>query len=154
MASPFPFTAGQVLTAAQLNSISDAIAFTPTWSAGFTAGNATEEWYYFEINDLVVVRGQTVLGSTSSVTGVPTMTLPVTRNTYGGSIVDIGYGSLGDSGTATYGSVIISTATTSALFFAQNAGVSYVREASTSSTVPFTWTTGDFITGTMIYKAA
>ena len=132
----------------------DATSFTPTWSAGFTAGNATEEWYYFRIGDLVVVRGHTVLGSTSSVTGVPTMTLPVTRNTYSGAILEVGYGSLGDSGTATYGSVIISTGTTNALFFATNAGTSYAREASTSSSVPFTWTTSDFISGTMTYKAA
>jgi|DEB0MinimDraft_3_1074331.scaffolds.fasta_scaffold88529_2 hypothetical protein len=154
MASPFPFTSGQVLTAAQLNSISDAVAFTPTWTSGLTVGNATEEWYYFEINDLVVVRGQTVLGSTSSVSGNPTMTLPVTRNTFAGGVVRIGYGELGDAGAATYTSIVISTNTTNAIFFAENAGVSYLREASVSASIPFTWTTSDFIGGTMIYKAA
>ena len=139
---------------AQLEAGGSATAFTPSWASGFTAGNATQEWHYWQMDGLVYVIGQTILGSTSAVTGIPTLTLPVTRESYANPIIDVGNGSLGDSGTATYAVTIISTSTTTALFFCRNATTSYVREASTSSTVPFTWTTGDFITGTLIYKAA
>ena len=140
---------------AQLETLGASTAFTPTWTAGFTVGNASEIWHYMKINEFVCVFGQTVLGSTSAVTGVPSMTLPVARSAYTGGVLDIGYGSLGDAGTATYNATIITTSSSGpALFFARNAAISYVREASPSATVPFTWTTGDFISGTMIYKAA
>ena len=131
-----------------------AVAFTPTWSSGFTAGNAIQEWYYTQIGDIVIVDGKTSLGSTSAVSSVPIMTLPVTRDNYEGSIHKLGFGSFGDSGTATYQVTIIATSATNAIFFSQNASVTYLKEGSVSATVPFTWTTNDFIGGTMIYKAA
>ena len=53
MANPFPFTAGQVLTAAQMNGIGEAtIAYTPTISNG-TLGNGTMSAYYSRVNKLV-----------------------------------------------------------------------------------------------------
>lgn len=58
MASPFPFTSGQVLTAAQMNSIGEAgIAYTPTVTAGsgtFTTVSATGS--YVRVNKLVFVK--------------------------------------------------------------------------------------------------
>jgi hypothetical protein len=57
MASPFPFTSGQVLTAAQLNGIGETTSYTPTVS--FTGGSGytytLNNAYYAQVNDLYVV---------------------------------------------------------------------------------------------------
>jgi len=153
MASPFPFTSGQVLTAAQLNSISDAVAFTPTWTAGLTVGNATENWYYYEINDLVVITGATVFGSTTALSANPAMTLPVTAASDALN-TSIGKGSSHDAGTAQYPNFWILTSTTSVTCFHMAAGGSYVTTGSANATTPFTWTTNDKIGGNIIYRRA
>lgn len=126
-------------------------SFTPTWT-NLTIGNGTQTWAYQIVGDLVMVEGRTVLGSTSSITGTPTMALPVTRST--SAIMLIGTGTLQDSGTATFMAYPISTSTTNCLFFSLLVSGTYASEASTSATVPFTWTTNDVIGATLIYKKA
>jgi hypothetical protein len=127
-------------------------SFTPTWASGFTVGNATQTWAYQIVNDLVVIEGRTALGSTSAVTGVPTLTLPINRNL--ATVMSIGTGTLQDAGTATYQAYPISTDATNCLFFAVAVGGTYASEGSTSATVPFTWTTNDAIGATLIYRQA
>lgn len=56
MASPFPFTAGQVLTAAQLNGIGDWTTFTPNFqpeTGTWTSSTLTAAKYAL-VNDVVV----------------------------------------------------------------------------------------------------
>lgn len=57
MATPFPFTSGQVLTAAQMNSIGEAgITYTPTISAlGGTVTTASATAKYVRVNKLFFV---------------------------------------------------------------------------------------------------
>jgi hypothetical protein len=57
MATPFPFTSGQVLTAAQMNSIGEAgITYTPTISAlGGTVTTASATAKYVRVNKLLFV---------------------------------------------------------------------------------------------------
>ena len=77
MANPFPFTAGQVLTAAQMNGIGEAaISFTPSFAA-YTRGNGTSVAYYMRVNKLVYVYVEETLGTTSSMGTQPTLNLPV-----------------------------------------------------------------------------
>ena len=127
-------------------------SFTPTWASGFTVGNATETWAYQIVNDVVIIEGRTTLGSTSAVTGVPILTLPINRNL--SSTMSIGTGTLQDSGTATFQAYPISTSATNCLFFAVAVGGTYASEGATSATVPFTWTTNDAIGATLIYRQA
>jgi len=146
MASPFPFTSGQVLTAAQLNSIGEATAFTPSWT-GFTVGNAVESWYYVQVNDLVIVQGTTELGSTSSVTGNWRMDYPVgspaTNPTYVGTSVCLG-------GTNSAG--ICQLGSTQIVFYAYTVSGSTVWIAQVKATQPFSWTTGDELRASFMYQ--
>ena len=52
MANPFDFSAGAVLTAAQLNQIGDFETFTPSWN-NITVGNATNQGRFAEVNEVV-----------------------------------------------------------------------------------------------------
>jgi hypothetical protein len=78
MANPFPFVAGSVLTAAELNGIGEARLFRlHQHFTNYTRGNGTSIAYYMQVNKLVYVYVKETLGSTSSVTGVISMTLPI-----------------------------------------------------------------------------
>ena len=52
MANPFDFTAGNTLTAAQLNQIGDFESFTPSWT-NVTVGNATQQGKFAQVNEIV-----------------------------------------------------------------------------------------------------
>ena len=79
MGSPFPFSAGDVLTAANMNSIGEWTAFTPTWF-NITIGNATQKAYYAVVNEIVHVAGEFIFGSTTSFTGSIGFESPVAVN--------------------------------------------------------------------------
>ena len=70
MANPFPFTAGNVLTAAELNGIGEAwTSYTPVWTASTTnpaIGNGTIQGKFCQVNKLVVARINIVFGSTTT----------------------------------------------------------------------------------------
>jgi len=57
MASPFPFTSGQVLTAAQLNGIGETTTYTPTIAVTGGSGYTftLNQGYYAQVNDLYVL---------------------------------------------------------------------------------------------------
>jgi hypothetical protein len=153
MANPFPFTAGQVLTAAQMNGIGEAaVSFTPTWS-GLTVGNATQVWRYQRVNKLVFVYGSTTFGSTTSVTGIiqfqpPIAAVAPVATLYHGDVW------LDDTGTGTIaGMMLQTTATNFYPCYFNNAGAFETVSAMTS-TAPFTWATGDSIRVQFFYEAA
>ena len=70
MANPFPFVAGSVLTAAELNGIGEAwTSYTPVWTGSTTnpaIGNGTISGKYCQVNKLVVARINVVFGSTTT----------------------------------------------------------------------------------------
>ena len=74
------FTAGDVLAAADLNAIGTWASFTPSFS-NFTLGNGTVDYSrYSRINDVVHVELLVTLGSTSSMSTLPTFTVPVSTS--------------------------------------------------------------------------
>jgi len=152
MATPFPFTASTVLTAAQMNSIGETVAYTPAWT-GLTVGNGTNVGSYNIINKVIHVEGKVTFGSTTSITASnPYSTLPVAAVTSGlwtpGSVV------YADAGTATYNGFPIIIGSTSWYMFVQNFATTYGSEVAVTSTIPFTWTTSDTITWCFDYKIA
>ena len=151
MANPFPFTAGQVLTAAELNGIGSYTAYTPTFT-NVTTGNGTSTFFYTQIQNFVHVIGRFVFGSTSSISGTPVMTLPINRNT--SDIQVIGTGALGDAGVATFMLFPVSNAINTVILFSAAQPVADVRESGLSATDPFTWGTNDFIQVNLYYRAA
>ena len=143
-------TTGQVLTAATMNSIGAAYeTYTPTWS-GLTVGNGTQAFYYGRINKLVYGYGTLTLGSTSSVTGPVTFTLPVTAR----STVVWGNTRLTDAGNADYQGLCGDSSTTAARVTALKTDGTYLQTVALSSTVPFTWGSTDTITVYFLYEAA
>jgi len=148
MASPFPFTSGQVLTAAQLNSIGEATAFTPSWT-NLTPGNATETWYYTQVNELVLVQGITVLGSTSSITGTVYLAPPVgsllVTNPMAGELYCVGTD-------LRVGMVQLTPSGLSPQVFTVDG--SYINRATVDATEPFTWASGNSLRMSVIYQLA
>lgn len=153
MATFGTFTAGQVLTAAELNAAGTYTAYTPTIT-GVTIGNGTRTFYYTKFNKIVHFYGVFQLGSTSAVTGTPLLSLPVARRTAAFAVATLGVGTLADFGTATYSAIPISTGANDVYLFAAYAAATYLLEGNVTATVPFTWTTNDALTINAIYEAA
>ena len=146
MASPFPFTSGQVLTAAQLNSIGEATAFTPSW-LNLTPWNAVESWHYVQVNELVYFTGQTTLGSTSSITGLFQFQFPVgTQLSAVGALGGIATYLDSSAGVTNIGTMDLVSGYIR--FFNYTVSGSLVRFAAVSATSPFTFATGDIIRAT------
>lgn len=165
--APSTWVSGAILTAAQLNTqlrdnmlaIGDAwTSYTPTWT-NVTVGNATQASAYMNAGKLYVVRISLTFGSTTSISGTPDFTLP------GGVSVISGYSSFHVFGTgglldtsdsnATYLSPIVRTTTADKLrFLSMNTAGTYAKADGVSATVPFTWATGDMISGTFTFQAA
>lgn len=128
-------------------------SYTPTWT-NLTVGNGTSDFKYKQIGKTVHVIGRFQFGSTSSMGTDPQMSLPVTSVSYH-STVPLGTGTLQDSGTNTFGGYIRPNNTTSVIFTYLSVSGSYIAASSTpTSTLPFTWTTGDALTVNITYEAA
>ena len=148
MASPFPFTSGQVLTAAQLNSLAEEVSFTPSWT-NLTVGNATEAWKYWQINNIVVVSGRTVLGSTSSVGTSPTMDVPVGTIANRGQV--FGVTNYFESGGSIYYGAVKANSSTVVLFRRISVSGSDVVDSPVTNSAPFSWADGDRIITQFVY---
>lgn len=125
--------------------------YTPTFT-GFTAGNATITARYKQIGKTVFVWAKVVLGSTSSVTGDFTMSLPV-NNTIPYP-VSMGHASIEDVGLTQRPCFTFASSATIFTVRAINVGGTYAAESSFSSTVPQTWVTGDTIAVNLRYEAS
>ena len=79
MANPFPFVAGDVLTAAELNGIGEAwTSYTPVIKGGATTVTATITYAkYQQINKLCYVQVLATVTSTGSANGAITISLPI-----------------------------------------------------------------------------
>jgi hypothetical protein len=78
MPNPFPFTAGQVLTAAQMNSIGEAwTSYTPVIKGGATTVTATIQYAkYAQVNKLVFVQVNATVTSTGAVNETVSVSMP------------------------------------------------------------------------------
>jgi hypothetical protein len=154
MANPFPFTAGQVLTAAQLNGIGEAtVAYTPTLG-GITIGNGTVAAYYTRVNKIVYGSVYITLGSTSAITTTVTFSLPVTASANSAGLL-IGNGYYFDASTSeTYlGQSFRSNTTTCTPFCSVSSGTYLVRSV-INATVPVAFAVNDLLIYQFTYEAA
>jgi len=126
-------------------------SWTPTWS-GLTIGNATVNCQYAQIGKTVIAKVNVTLGSTSSVSAVTTLTLPVTAvaplngdpcGTFNFSVAAIVYQG--------YGQVFSTTQLRLVAFVASG---SYLTQSGFSATTPNTWAAGSIINGYFTYQAA
>ena len=131
---------------AELNGIGERVAFTPSW-VNFTPGNATETWFYVQVNELLFVYGTTTLGSTSTFSGAG-VRLTIPTGLRSGNFHDAGAVQLRDNSGSNYsGSWRIRSDSNTADLQCQVSSGTYVTETSVNTTTPFTWTTNDVIRG-------
>ena len=155
MANPFPFVAGSVLEAAQLNGIGEATtAYTPTLG-GITIGNGTVSSFFTRVNKLVYGSVRIVLGSTSSITSTVTFTLPVTASANSGALlVGSGYFFDNSSGETYTGQTLRSTTTTITPFVSFTLGTNFVVRSLINATAPVVADVNDQIVYQFTYEAA
>jgi hypothetical protein len=76
MAAPFPFVAGAILQAAELNTFGSLETWTPTYT-NLTIGNGTVSANYTITNRLVSFEWRLLVGSTTSSAGTMRVSLPL-----------------------------------------------------------------------------
>lgn len=149
MATLGTFTAGQVLTAAELNAISTFTSFTPSWT-GITAGTgASNTGQYSIVNKIMYIRTKYTLGTGGSVTATPTLTLPASASLAGSpsmtwipSLAGVAVDLLVNS----YTLAVLQASTTTIQIYAQTASGTYLTNTTAvSATVPFTFGSSDYI---------
>jgi hypothetical protein len=147
----FPFSSGDVLTAADMNGIGSWVSFTPSWN-NFTIGNGIENWWYCVVNEMLFISGRTVWGNTTSQTGALQMEIP-----YGTSIMNLAQpvGSanyLENTSGTNYVGFITTQSSTTLGFREFNVSGSFVTQANVFATSPFTWNLNDSIRATMTLR--
>jgi hypothetical protein len=144
------FTDGDVVDAADLNTIAGAWdSFTVTFT-NLTLGNGTAVAFYKQVGRVVVYRMQVTFGSTTSVSGGIAISLPVTA----ASIVGVHSGIMFDDSTGTTTQAFSAPTTTTVSLRVLNTAGTYGTHAATSSTIPFTWAVNDIIRLSGVYEAA
>jgi hypothetical protein len=160
MANPFPFVAGEVLTAADMNGIGEWTPYTPVLSAGGTpvtlGTGSAQSGTYARIQDLIIYRFRISFGTSGQNfgTGNYTVSLPVTANGvtqfYENSI---GVTSVFDASlnNVYYANAWISSTTALSLIVqgAFNTVLNNVTQA-----VPVTAAASDSYSGLVVYRAA
>lgn len=130
------------------------LTYTPSWT-GITVGNGTQASAYVLSGKTTNVRMLLTFGSTTSVSGGTSFSLPISCDSGYSPIHHVGIGRCQDASgadcTAALG--LIST-TACTVVIANVAAGTYTQEVDISSTVPFTWTTTDAIKGAITYQAA
>jgi|DEB0MinimDraft_10_1074344.scaffolds.fasta_scaffold10565_6 hypothetical protein len=156
MASPFPFTSGQVLTAAQLNAIGETIDFSGSLAlTSWTLGNGTVNvCKYVRVQNLVFYYGKVTLGSTSTTSGDLRVNLPVTAAA--GFAENAGLARYNDVGTASYAGTCSFESTTLLNMLVSDSSSSKVQIQNVNGTNPFTWSgaAGDQFFWQIVYEAA
>lgn len=135
------FSAGDVLTAADLNAIGDWQSYTPTLT-NWTASSTSFE--YAVVNDVVFVRVYAVVATMGS---FPTFTVPF-ASTKSAMFHPLG---LLDAGSAWYvGAAHYSSGTTYSLLSISTGGTNAIW-GFLSASAPFTWAAGDAVDGVFYY---
>lgn len=130
-------------------------SWVPTWT-NVTIGNGTVVANYIQTGKTVNYYVKFTLGGSSAITGTIGLTMPTAMSTaYGNSDTQIDATiNIIDNGTAQfYGTHTIATRTTMSVFVL-NAASTYLTRTNTSSTVPMTWVSGDFLEISGTYQGA
>lgn len=122
-------------------------SWTPTWT-NLTVGNGTNASVYIQFGKTVFCYVSFTLGSTSSVGNGAYFTLPVTSKTLTANA------SLGLLTFGAYQGAAGWRSTTTAILLCPASSGNGILNQNTTSSVPFSWTTGSTIIGYFMYEAA
>lgn len=127
-------------------------SYTPSLT-NVTIGNGTVYGAYARSGKTIHFQASVTFGTTTSVSGVPTLSLPVTAS--GSNLTNVGFvGAFGDSSAAAIYQTQPVASTTTVALYAINTSGTYSLYVASSSTVPFTWATSDYIQVSGTYMAA
>lgn len=127
-------------------------SYTPTLG-GITLGNGTLVGKWFRAGRFIKFKVKLTFGSTTSVSGAMTIGLPVAYAD--GTDAEVFAALLYDaSANQRYPAKSQAITTSTVSINAINAAGTYLVEAATSSTVPFTWTTSDILIVSGTYESA
>ena len=135
-------------------------AYTPTFPGGFTLGNGTTTAAFCRVNNFVHYYGNVILGSTSSVTGAVSISVPVNINAgmiatgADASTFPMGSASYIDEGTLANFGWAMSQNATSLRLMVDLANATYAQRISMNTSVPFTWVATDSFRFSVYYQAA
>lgn len=119
---------------------------------GITLGNGTLLGKYVQLGELVVVQGLLTFGSTTSISGAPTFSVPITAAAPFDQNVFTGISSFYDSSAGSGGRYPGDARLLNSTRVAVMVGSSPATNPGPSN--PFTWDTGDMIMFTIIYESA
>lgn len=125
------------------------VAFTPTLT-NVTAGNGTFDFAYRRSDGWIDYYGRFTFGSTSSLSGLPGISVPVAPFTQYSMMY---MSNFNDNGATVY-QAWASISASRVDLYALNATGTYLSVSVPSATVPFTWTTGDSIDIAIRYRMA
>ena len=129
--------------------LSKVSAYTPTMT-NVTVGNGTASGWYCYMSGCVRFSASFVFGSTSSISNAPKFSLPATTsNTPFDSDIS---GHFIDGGVVLPAIHDNPTTTTTGFLYSFATSGSFVASGSVDATTPFTWTTGDAIQASGIYR--
>jgi hypothetical protein len=150
--------AGDVVTAADTNTYLTHTggawtAYTPAFT-NLTVGNGTLDCQWFRSGRFVSFKVKLTFGSTTSVSGDITCSLPVAYAD--GTEIDAGLTAMlfDASANTRYPGQCGAITTTTFSIRPIATGSTYASQTATSSTIPFTWTTSDLIVVAGSYEAA
>lgn len=147
------YTSSQIVQAVPTGIVGggNVVSFTPSFTQ-FTLGNGTVDYAtYVRVQDFIFVQLKVTLGSTSSFAGSSYFTCPVAPvETSQHAIGVIRFNDV--TGEEYLGVANMSSGNIQ--MRPLNAGVTYLQYTTTSSTIPFTWATGDSFTLTASYRLA
>lgn len=151
----FPYSSGDVLTAADMNAIGSWQDYTPTLT-NLSVGNGTLFADYAQVNELVFWRVQLIFGSTTSISGNVSIDFPTPADlTHFGAIGGQCY--FDDATGADYVGGLVRVNTSKASVSAFNTSSTYLSASTADivdATTPFTWTTNDRLVIEDWYKPA
>ena len=156
MANPFPFVAGNVLTAAELNGIGESgTVFVPTLTNA-VLGNGTMNATYQRVNEIVVATYSWTLGSTSTITGALQFRLPFTATSATNMPTQIlGGGLFSDaSGGVDYVIYPYHATTLTVGFLTSISSTAFTTVGLVNATAPVAFGNGDIVRARIIYEAA
>lgn len=129
-------------------------SFSPSWTS-LTVGDGTNTGYYMQIGKTIFFRIHFVFGTTSAVSDDARVDLPVTSVDYGSAnLFSIGIIAFNDADGGSSWGVARWSSTTVCKPGVHTTGSTYLGVSSLSSSVPFTWATGDELNITGCYEAA
>jgi len=132
-------------------------SWTPTWSGVTKGSGPTETYAYIRIGKFVIAHGSLTLGTSGSLAGPVTVTMPVASATTAISTT-AGAAFISDaSPAATYqGTVDIATNSTTATIRASNSSTTYLTRTDLSASVPLgaAFAVGDKIGFNVMYQVA